>query len=847
MASAWEQLTDYAGVLAERGVSASPNPNMMGTQTQSPQIDSLDADFEDVEFQTDSVTVMSPDSVSVSDANGVMNLRNMPERLQQVMENFQGEDRNVSVEMPTTPETEALMAFANENPELQESIDRLAETTDTKFDALTETVDRQSQKQVDFLDKNNTMLARIEDIDRQALDYTKERDFDLDQKAASTEGEPIEVFEKSEDIRAPKPDEGIGLGGGLLAGLLGGKGGRILGILGKVVTRFAGLAGILLLANDLVKAFFGKDLITLVTDGFNYLKDNWKQLASDAFDFLGDMFTRLPGILADAVIAVGEFLKETITSVIDMLFPGFRDTVSEVGDTIKDTLNSVGSFFGITDAGDNVSEVVDTGTDAALGTATVAATAYGATKYLQGRNATANMAEDVATSNEPSKAKPDATKPKQSLFRRGLRGGGKLGLITAGLGTVASSVTGFFGSNDPVPEAKPEVKSVTPTTQKVPELPDKTPAAKAPALPANNVPGAATRASGGMLKKTLGRIPGLTVVMAGMDAASIASDDTMSEEEKTTQYAGVGGSLAGGAAGAVAGAALGSVVPVVGTAIGGILGGIAGSWLGEEAVEGLVSSFLGSGETDSAQQLGTGTDPQEVARQSAEDATESSVVQTRGRRGQVTGVAQDDFEAYIQRVQDLEFDRLEQELKEADRANRSVNRIEGYNQVEAEIQKQYDKSKGTVPIEKIEAQVRESYGLDPVPSKPEINIDTATPIVPYRDVAQPTAPDVIVARQSSDIVPEIVASEPVVSTAMDNTQIRDENLASPEPPTVIAQVNMPEPVKEKPKQNKVVAKTVRPEAPKQVKGGSFNNRPTLDNVPVIVDDAAFTLLNLGYI
>ncbi|RQY36533.1 phage tail tape measure protein [Burkholderia stagnalis] len=72
----------------------------------------------------------------------------------------------------------------------------------------------------------------------------------------------------------------------------------------------------------------------------------------------------------------------------------------------------------------------------------------------------------------------------------------------------------------------------------------------------------------------------LQAVVGGMEAYSIANNDSMTPDQKKAGYVGVAGGVVGGlggmALGAAAGAAAGSVVPIAGTAVGAIGGAIAG-------------------------------------------------------------------------------------------------------------------------------------------------------------------------------------------------------------------------------------------------------------------------------
>lgn len=99
--------------------------------------------------------------------------------------------------------------------------------------------------------------------------------------------------------------------------------------------------------------------------------------------------------------------------------------------------------------------------------------------------------------------------------------------------------------------------------------------------------------------KWLGRLAApLMLATTGLEAYQVSQDDTLSREEKTVAYAGLGGGAAGGLAGAAAGAALGSVVPVIGTAIGGLVGGALGYFgggsLGELIAEAITGASSGA-------------------------------------------------------------------------------------------------------------------------------------------------------------------------------------------------------------------------------------------------------------
>lgn len=77
----------------------------------------------------------------------------------------------------------------------------------------------------------------------------------------------------------------------------------------------------------------------------------------------------------------------------------------------------------------------------------------------------------------------------------------------------------------------------------------------------------------------------LSLITGGAEAYGISHDDSLSAQQKKSEYARVAGGTAGGIggwmAGAAAGAAVGSVVPGIGTAVGGVVGGLAGGFGGD--------------------------------------------------------------------------------------------------------------------------------------------------------------------------------------------------------------------------------------------------------------------------
>lgn len=100
----------------------------------------------------------------------------------------------------------------------------------------------------------------------------------------------------------------------------------------------------------------------------------------------------------------------------------------------------------------------------------------------------------------------------------------------------------------------------------------------------------------GRIGGAIGRVGGrafvpLAATLAGLQALSALSNDSLTGAQKLGEVGGAGGGFAGGLAGAAAGAALGSVVPVVGTAIGGLIGGGLG-FIGGDALGRLIAGAI---------------------------------------------------------------------------------------------------------------------------------------------------------------------------------------------------------------------------------------------------------------
>lgn len=116
-------------------------------------------------------------------------------------------------------------------------------------------------------------------------------------------------------------------------------------------------------------------------------------------------------------------------------------------------------------------------------------------------------------------------------------------------------------------------------------------AAVAEAVPSGSL-GQAVKSIRGVTRLSK-RVPGGSVLDAGVGALDTALNAT-TQDEKAEGYGSAAGGLAGALAGGAAGAAIGSVVPVIGTFIGGAIGAALGG-LGGEGIGGLLGkSWFGS-------------------------------------------------------------------------------------------------------------------------------------------------------------------------------------------------------------------------------------------------------------
>ena len=908
MADRHELLTDFADKLASR---SAPKKRQRGPVIMPPGLEhNGSAEGEGYTVYPDFVNVMSPESISIHDSNARTDLSGFPEKIAEVLRTFVDEPKSMSIDYDDSVESREIVDYVENNAELQETVEKLASVTETKLDGLTDTVESQSKRQLDVMMESSKLLTDVRDTERESLEYTKERDFDLDQKAAgeNVNNPDTKDIPQEEKQRNPFFQMPFGMGG--LGGLLGGfgEGGKargILGILGKALRIVTVVGAGFLLVSDVLRQFFGIDLIQMVSDGFSYITDNWDNLGSIMYDKIGEMFDSLPGMFGNMIREVGTFIREIFTSMLDLV-PGFKMLREATGGIVENILGEENAQA--------VQSVMDSGTGlVALGAAGVAGT-IGTRKYLQGRQ-NARPIGDEAPTQKPSPASPDSP-AKKGIFSK-LRGamGGKVGMLLTGL-----SLLPFLSDDEdeqPTLEnvsESPDIELAMPETDEsnyaaygtaaaagalalnpnarqfatdrftqvrdrvVPT--NKPPAINTPALPVDaDFPKESKWAK---VRKGLGRIPGLSLLYAGADIYGTATDDTLTDEEKNIQYAGAGGSLAGGAAGAALGASLGSVIPGFGTAIGGIAGGLLGAVYGEEAVEGLVSDWFSSDAPSDVKPTSPDTSFQdrefaEIEKSINDAAKQADLMDDAGnivdgsakiRNGQVvsrkvdsitteslptiesSGNAVEEVSTAVRTLEDAHFaqrskniDALKKEQEE--RRNRIY--ISDYYAVEDEIIAMHKNSGGSISLTDAEKVVRKKYGFSPEPSGREYDLSTGQPVTSFKQIDMQN--DIIEGFENTyqdSIEPDIKSSSPMVSSVLPEKDVGNMENTQTRLPDVNVTVEQPK-VEEKSKPKSVQATARKAKSPTMQGSGPYRDVPSLNNVPILVDDGTFNLISLGYL
>lgn len=835
------------------------------TQKRKPVIDPDSNTVGDVmEIFPETVTVMDPRSLYVQDSKGIIDIRNTPQLLQELGTAI---GSNVEVESDVDVETTVVEREIKDNSELNETMIKVARLIDIKMDELTDTVRLQSNRQLEEMRLTTTAVTQLKDtqiqdselakkLQKERLDFERERDFDKNRPIATPDN-PLPVTPYGQEEMPPEEQGGPSVFDGLF-GVGGGRGragrlGRIGRIVGLVGRSLFGLAGVLLIANEVVKKFFGKDLITFVKDGFKYLLDNWDTLLMKGFDMLFDTFKALPGMIGDAVMAIGTTIKAVLLSIFEKI-PFLKD-MFDIPDTFDEIHDS------ITGKNEQTGSAISGGTTALMGgAATAGAAVYGA-KKLRASMQSPVPARETFGEQAGQQGKPENGKMNSSTKGGMLRKAGKFGMLLS----AALAVTSIFGDDEEAavaatkPSADSSSEPTLPTANESMEVmrdesssmssalasaavlgggaymmnrkpetvakvtPDKTGAVTQQPKPVTgNLPDkqatAATAKGGKGLLKTLGRVPGLSMLFAGMDVYNTANDDTLSQQEKNVQYAGAGGTLAGGAAGAALGATVGSIIPGFGTLIGGTLGGLAGAYLGEEGVESIANYFMGPEPSEGQQALETGVGSENVTPQE---------------------------EPFFHPGEDKEFlelwnsdpkDLMEGSIRVPEVApikETEYTPVDMTDQAVADkTQDIIDKSAGTVSSERAQAMARQEM------DQPEVN-----QVAAVKTNVEPTT----VNRNELDMMPGPSYTEQPNVEEVPNIETglaRGETLRDQSPIQPDINVTVAAPAAERPKP---VAKTTRPKIKERGTSSGYASKPALNNVPVTIEDSTFKLIELGYV
>lgn len=828
------------------------------TKKKKPVIDPGSNTIGDVmEVFPDNVTVMDPRNLYVQDSKGIIDIRNTPQMLQEFGEAI-GSNVQVDADFDMEPSTRTDMAVIEreikDNPELNETMIKLARLVDIHFDTLTDTVKMESSRQLEEMRLTTTAIAQLqqaqvqdselkEKLQKERIAYEQERDFDANRPIA-TPANPLPVSPYANNDPSQRQDEN---GPSLFDGLFGvgggsGRGGRFARvgrIVGLVARGLMGLAGVLFLANEVTKKFFGKDLITIVKDGFKYILDNWDTLLMKGLSTIMDVIKQLPSMIGEAVKAIGITIKSVLLSIFEKI-PFLKDMLD-----IPDTFDEIYDQQAAGDGGSGTSM---------LGTAAVAgASLYGAKKLkdsVQGmRRTPETFAEQAGKQGDPDTNRSNST-TKRGFFK----GKGKLGLLLTAAGVLGMSfgeedVAEFVDDSGNPVSADNQTPSTTQTSPQVERdegmggmaataglvaaggaaymlrdrAPDTTasvrsvPAGQERALPKPMTGNQATGIANDVAKKpgfgskalrTLGRIPGLSILAAGVDAYSISQDDEMSDREKTKEYAGVGGTLAGAGAGAAVGSLLGPV--------GSIVGGLVGAYLGEEGVERVADWIMGPEPSEGQTATGSGVGAENVEKQEP-------------------FFLPDDFL-----------------YPDGDVPNYVMNQV-----VENNPMGPIPKPTNYVTVDQRQAQAQEeaqdirqrqaesiSEAKAEQMARAEANIPNVAEQAEVKTTIEPQAVD-----RDFDLIPgpalreePVVTEVPGVETAVPPGEtLRDQ---SPIQPEMNVTVQAPD-TREKPK---AVAKAVKPQVKNKVGHTSgYSDKPNLSNVPVTIEDSTFALVQLGYV
>ena len=201
-----------------------------------------------------------------------------------------------------------------------------------------------------------------------------------------------------------------------------------------------------------------------------------------------------------------------------------------------------------------------------------------------------------------------------------------LGLIGAGTAATTAAVPALSSTLLPTTDVSPiapndtkisststNIAKVAPATNVTPESTNITKVVGAIAP---------TATKGGLwqsVKGVGGKILGapLTLGIGALDAYNVSKDESLTSEQKTTEYSKIGGRTTGALAGAEAGATIGLAGGPLGAAIGAAIGGIGGYFLGEkggEIVGNIINAFSPSSEKNTTNAKTTKVDVTNVVK-----------------------------------------------------------------------------------------------------------------------------------------------------------------------------------------------------------------------------------------
>jgi hypothetical protein len=812
-------------------------------------------DYPDAEIFADTASVMSPASLTIQDSKGSMDLSNIPSMLQKIADNIvKATGRDVGVEMPEdiSPEFKAIEQAMEHDEKLKNAVHDLARMMELKLDNLSDTSNLVGKRQIEEARRATLAMQSVDETQANMFDYQKEKDLDDARPISNPTG--VDTEEEPQPQLPEKKDSGF------FSGLMGGKegrGGRMAGMLGFASRGLLGFGLALTLADAMTKQFFGTDLISAVTDGFKYLLDNWDKLIVQGLSSLFDVVLDLPSLIGQALSGIGKIIGSVLLSVLNKL-PFVGDLFpKDVTEMFQKDENGQDMF----DRNSAATQILGTaGAVGAVGTKTgrsvLSKTANMLTGGLSGKRMGASTPASAAAGVPPAGT---ASSARPGLLARGMNAikATKYGKMAA-LGTVsAGALYGAF-SGDDEPEVTEGIRSdvkqdsdmgmgmpltaaaaaatgvgayaynkrsqakMVRTPPGVPDAPrfdlpkpSSGPVGKAASGLGSLLSPDSLKGAGKFAMKTAGRLPLVSSVVGGIDAYSAYSDDTLTDHEKNTQYAGVGGTLAGGAAGASLGALMGTAIfPGLGTAVGGIAGGALGAITGEDGVEAVYDWLMGP------------------------DASEGQTLTD-------TGVGKDNIPSNIRTNQATDFDiQLNSLLGIPDTQESGVPYAGPFAQdytpsvdeqvmyAQDKAQQISDKSLGTTKVETAKNYVDQLVGL-----APDVTV-TTQPVSDFSGTQQDSEDSVYA------MSPKSVSSQPTLETGIDNNEdIRSQTANIPE---IIVNVEQQAPVPEKKKQG-VVAKRVTANVPTEKKRTGFQDKPSLLNVPVVMEDTGFILLNQGYV